>query len=247
MPRCAAAAFLLLAVSLNAQTIPDATTARPERPTVATHAVAVAPGYVELEVGAATTRPSGAAEHAMILTTKFGVAKRLQLTVATSVTRTAARVTGADPIYAGVKWQAGALHAGRPLFAVMPGVTFANGPRRDRDAAVSLMAVYSQSFGPVAVDLNAAATRLNRVEGRVPNLWAASAAGPVAGAFGWGVELWGASDDDAPASTNLLGFVGYTLRPWLVLDAGFTTPMNGDAGTTLFTGLTWNLGRVMRP
>ena len=246
MSRCAAAACLLFALSLNAQSTPDATTARPERPTVATHAVAVAPGYLEFEAGAATTRSAGAADHAMILTTKFGLAKRLQLTIASSVTRTAARVTSADPIYAGMKWQLGALREGKPLFAVMPGVTFANGPRRDRDAAVSLMAVYSQSFGPVAVDLNAAATRLNRVEGRVPHLWAAAAGGPVAGPLGWGVELWGEADGDTPASTNVLGFVGYTVRPWLVLDAGFTTPMEGDAGTTLFTGLTWNLGRVMR-
>ncbi|MDP1889745.1 MAG: hypothetical protein Q8K55_02535 [Gemmatimonadaceae bacterium] len=246
MPRCAAAAFLLFAVSLNAQSAPDATTARPERPTVATHAVAMAPGHLEFEAGAATTRLAGVADHTMILTTKFGLANRLQLTVASSVTRTAARVTSADPIYAGVKWQAGALRTGRPLFAVMPGVTFANGPRRDRDAAFSLMAVYSQSFGPVAVDLNAAATRLNRVEGRMPHLWAAAVGGPVAGALGWGVEWWGASDDDAPASTNVLGFLGYTVRPWLVLDAGFTTPVEGEAGTTLFTGLTWNLGPVAR-
>lgn len=246
MPRCATAAFLLVAVSVNAQSAPTAATARPERPTVATHAVAVAPGYLELEAGAATTRASGAADHAMILTTKFGLADRLQLTVASSVTRTAANVTSADPIYAGVKWQAGALRAGRPLFALMPGITFANGPRRDRDAAFSLMAVYSQSFGPVAVDLNAAATRLNGVEGRLPYLWAAAAGGPVAGALGWGVEVWGAADADAPASANLLGFVGYTARPWLVLDVGVTTPMEGDGGTTLFTGLTWNLGRVVR-
>ncbi len=244
MPRCAAA-FLLFTVSLNAQSAPGAATARPERPTVATHAVAMAPGYLELEAGAATTRPSGAAEHAMILTTKFGLAERLQLTVTSSVTRTAERVTGADPVFAGVKWQLGARREGRPLVAILPGVTFANGPRRDRDAALSLMVVYSQAVGPVAVDLNVAATRLNRVEGRVPYLWAASAGGPVAGAVGWGVELWGEAADGTPASTNVLGFVGYTVRPSLVLDAGFTTPLDGDAGTTLFAGLTWNLGRVL--
>jgi hypothetical protein len=108
------------------------------------------------------------------------------------------------------------------------------------------MAVYSQAVGPVALDLNLGATRLNRVEGRMPYLWAASAGGAVAGPLGWGVEVWGKADDDTPASTNLLGFVGYTVRPWLVLDAGLTTPLEGDGGTTLFTGLTWNLGRVMR-
>lgn len=246
MPRCAAAACLLFTVSLNAQSTADATAARPERPTVATHAVAMTTGYLELEAGAATTRPAGAAEHAAILTAKFGLANRLQLTVTSSVTRTAARVTGADPVFAGVKWQLGAEREGRPLFAVLPGVTFANGPRRDRDAALSLTAVYSQSVGPVAVDLNVAATRLNGVEGRMPYLWAASTGGPVAGALGWGVELWGEADDGSPASTSVLGFVGYALRPSLVLDAGFTTPLDGDAGTQLFAGLTWNVGRVVR-
>ena len=80
----------------------------------------------------------------------------------------------------------------------------------------------------------------------MPYLWAASAGGAVAGPLGWGVELWGEADGDTAASTNLLGFIGYTVRPWLVLDAGFTTPLEGDGGTTLFTGLTWNLGRVVR-
>ncbi len=112
MLRYAAASILCFAVSLNAQSAPEAAMARPERPTVTTHAVAVARGYLELEAGVATTRPSGAAEHAMILSTKFGVMERLQLTVMSSVTRTAERVTGADPIYAGVKWQLGAQRDG---------------------------------------------------------------------------------------------------------------------------------------
>ncbi|MFA6165639.1 MAG: hypothetical protein WC700_03415 [Gemmatimonadaceae bacterium] len=246
MPRYAAAVFLLLAVPLPAQTAAEAARARPERPTVTAHAVAVARGYLELEAGAATTRQAGAADQAMILTTKFGLADRLQLTITSSLTRTVERVTGADPVYAGVKWQLGALREGKPLFAVTPGITFSNGPRRDRDPAVSLTALYSQSFGPVALDLNAAATRLNRIEDRVPYLWAASAGGPIAGALGWGVELWGEASDDTPTSTNLLGFVGYTVRPWVVLDAGFTTPVDGGAGTTLYAGVTWNLGRVVR-
>ena len=245
MPPCTAAVLLLLAVPLPAQTAAEAARARPERPTVTAHAVAVARGYLELEAGAATTRQAGAADQSMILTSKFGLAERLQLTITSSLTRTADRVTGADPVYAGVKWQLGALREGKPLFAVTPGITFANGPRRDRDPAVSLTALYSQSFGPVALDLNAAATRLNRMEGRAPYLWAASAGGAIAGAVGWGVELWGESDDEAPASTNVLGFIGYTVRPWVVLDAGFTTPFDGG-GTTLYAGVTWNLGRVVR-
>ena len=71
MPRCAAAAFLLLAVPLPAQTAAESARARPERPTVTAHAVAVARGYLELEAGAATTRQAGGADQAKILTTKF--------------------------------------------------------------------------------------------------------------------------------------------------------------------------------
>jgi hypothetical protein len=246
MSRCAAVALLLLAVPLRAQSAAEAVRARPERPTVTAHAVAVARGYLELEVGAATTRQPGAADRAMILTTKFGLVERLQLTVTSSLTRTADRVTGADPVYAGVKWQLGALREGKPLFAVTPGITFANGPRRDRDPAVALTALYSQSFGPVALDINAAATRLNRTDGRLPYLWAASVGGPFAGALGWGAELWGESPEEGPASTNVLGFIGYTVRPWIVLDAGFTRPLDGGAGTTLYAGVTWNLGQVVR-
>ncbi|MBW7932619.1 MAG: hypothetical protein H3C62_03205 [Gemmatimonadaceae bacterium] len=227
----------------QAQSTDDAAKARPERPTVATHAVAVAPGYFEVEAGVAQTRYTNANDNALAIVAKFGVARRAQLTIASAITRPAGGVMGADPVFAGLKWQLGALREGRPLFALLPGVTFANGPRRGRTAAVSLTGIVSRSIGPVAIDLNAAATQLNDGGQRVPYMWAASFGGPVKGAVGWGLEASGSATRERTDPSRLLAYVGYTVRPSLVLDAGASAALRGRQGTQVFAGVTWNAGK----
>ncbi len=250
MPRCLVLALCLAPALLPAQQGPAADpsrAARPERPTVATHAFAVARGYLEFEAGGARVRRDGARDASAILSAKLGVAEHVQLTLIGSLTSTSPGVTAADPVYAGFKWQLTDERAGRPTFALLPGVTLATGPRRARDAALSLMGVVSHAFGPVAMDLNVAATRLNGVDGRLPFLWAASFGGPLRGRVGWGLEAYGSGDDAGTQPTQLLGFLGYTVRPWLVFDAGTSVPAGGSGARTIFAGATYNVGRVFTP
>lgn len=245
--RSLAAALLLVASVVHAQQADEARAARPERPTVATHAFAVARGYLEIESGIARIQQDGERDLSMVVTSKLGIAEHLQLTLTTSVTRAAPGVTGVDPVYAGVKWQLMPEREGRPTFALQPGVTFANGPRRASDAALSLVGVASQDIGPVAMDLNVMATRLNGVRGRLPYLWTASFGGALAGPVGWGLELSGSVGADGANPDQLLGYLGYTVKPWLVLDAGWSSPPSGAGAKTVFAGATYNVGRVFRP
>ena len=245
MPRFLPIALLLAATALRAQRDDSSRTARPERPTVATHAFAVARGYLEFEGGAARIRQDGERDAQAILTSKLGIAERLQFTLTTSVTNASPGVTAADPVFAGFKWQLTPEREGRPTFAVLPGVTFSNGPRRDKDAALSLMAIVSHDLGPVAMDLNVAATRLNGADGSLPYMWAASFGGAVRGPVAWGLELSGAGSSGNAQPTQMLGYLGYTVRPWLVLDAGWSAPPGGTGARTLFAGATYNVGRVL--
>src|ERR1700682_1966195 len=76
-PWMAAGAGLLIAQPTGAQT-PRA--ANPERPTVATHAYAVAPGYVELEQGlSARGRRTLGEQTSWDLNLKIGLTPHLQL------------------------------------------------------------------------------------------------------------------------------------------------------------------------
>src|SRR5215467_14475818 len=60
VPLICLSAFVLLPSAVRAQTPPpDPHAAQPERPTVATHAGTVAPGWVEIEAGAELDRYDG--------------------------------------------------------------------------------------------------------------------------------------------------------------------------------------------
>ena len=245
MPRLLPLALLLAATALGAQQDDSLRTARPERPTVATHAFAVARGYLEFEGGAARLNQVGELDAALILTSKLGVAERVQLTLTTAITHASPGVTAADPVYAGFKWQLTPERDGRPTFAVQPGVTFSNGPRRDKNAALSLMAIVSHTLGPVAMDLNVAATRLNDAGSSIPYLWAASFGGAVRGPLAWGLEFAGVGQRGDTPPVQMLGYLGYAVRPWFVLDAGWSSPPRGAGAQTVFAGATYNVGRVL--
>jgi len=78
-----ARAVLLLALGSVPAGLPaqdrDSTAVMPERPTVATHAYAIAPGYVEIETGATFFRPGDAGSTTIPFYAKLGVARWLQL------------------------------------------------------------------------------------------------------------------------------------------------------------------------
>ena len=83
-----AAAFSLTvaAISAQAQTAPDPHEAQPERPSVATHAGTVAPGWLEAEGGVEFDRAEDHSRGGSApLVYKIGLARSLQLTVQTPI------------------------------------------------------------------------------------------------------------------------------------------------------------------
>jgi hypothetical protein len=253
------ATVLAFALPLHAQ-VPDADPrlVQPERPTVATHAHTVAPGYVEIEAGAEADRfaPGRRAVVAPIVT-KVGLTSHMQLNLSTPVFAAANDIgqsAGFGDVAIGLKWRLLDDHALLGDFAVLPAIKLATGSADrgtgtgSRDIGITLIS--SHAFGPVAMDLNAAYTRLG-ASGGAPSsdaaLWTASFGFPVAGRLGWVAELFGSPTIDgsgAPSTAALLTGPTFLLQPSFNLDLGFIAPLRGDQPNALYAGIVWNLGKL---
>jgi hypothetical protein len=258
--------FAILAVSgfactLAAQAAPDPRLVQPERPTVATHAGTVAPGYVEIEAGVEADRlPDGVGRQLGTPTVvKVGLARRVQLNVGSSFLRLsggdAKARSGIGDLTAGVKWR---MADAAPLlgrFAVLPFVKLPTGSA-DRgtgtgttDAGLLLISSH-QAYG-VAVDLNAGYTRAGGDGTAVPRdatVWTASFGVPLHGPAGLAIELFGYPGTSGPAgsapTTAFLGGPTFLLRPWLALDAGVIRRLSGPQPNAVYAGLVYNAGRL---
>lgn len=225
---------------------------QPERPTVATHAYTVAPGYLEIETG--VERDEGPA---LTVPTEFkiGIASHAQLSIFTPVNRPPATGIGVGDFAAGVKWR---LLDDAPVlgrFAVLPSVKIASGSSRfGRGTGTtdeSLLLISSHDLGPVTMDLNAGYTWRSGNGTSAPthaSLWTASFGGALASPFGWTAECFGYPATRGPAGQRgtVALLAGPTLapRPWLALDAGFITPVTGPQSHALYAGLVYNVGHL---
>jgi hypothetical protein len=232
-------------------------TVQPERPTVATHAGTVAPGYWELEEGIERDRlPDG--QHSVFLPTnlKIGLVRRAQLNLLLNIIRQP-RAIGSSiefgDLAVGVKYR---LVEGAGLlgdFAVLPAIKFptATGGAGTRSTDFSLLLISSHQLGPVAMDLNAGATRRVGANPTAPDfatIWTASFGFPIAGSVGATAEIFGYPGTSGPqgAKPTAALLLGPTLlvRNWLALDAGFITPLTGPQPHALYAGFVWNLGAL---
>jgi hypothetical protein len=271
-PRCGGAtrrvvrtglAFIAMSVPAWAQAqtppVPNPRKAQAERPTVATHAYAVATGYVELEAG--FQRQQGGAQAnriAIPLLLKVGLGERVQLDLAPGLLRDAEggrAQSGITDLLAGVKWR---LTDDAPLvgaLAMQVTVSLPTGSseagRGSGKAGVNLLAISSRQLGPISLDINAGYTRLGGNSEYAPRdstVWTISAGFPVAGRIGWVAELFGYPGTTGPSGAlPVVAFLtGPTiaLRPSLVLDAGATFDVVRFGGTAVYGGLTWNIGRA---
>ena len=101
------------------------------------------------------------------------------------------------------------------------------------------------------VDVNLGYTRRSGDGSTAPKdawLWTIAAGFPIRGALGGTVEVYGLPATSGPAGSDgivasLAGLM-WTVQPWLVLDAGAIVNLTGGQPFGLFTGLTWNLGRL---
>ena len=255
MPRVLPLLVTLLAGRLVAQGASDPHAVQPERPTVATHAGTVAPGWLELESGIEYDH-FRSASHAVGVQAlaKLGLARRVQLSLSFPLAAPQAGELGVADFAIGVKLRL-AEGAG-PLgdFAIFPALKLPTGSasagRGTGTTDASLLLISSHTLGPVAMDLNAGVTRRSGDGSDAPKtatVWTASFGGVAAGALGWVVEVFGYPKTNGPAGSAstaaLLAGPTYRVKPWLVLDVGGILPLTGPQPKALYAGLTWNAGR----
>ncbi|MDB4949966.1 MAG: hypothetical protein JWM27_2615 [Gemmatimonadetes bacterium] len=250
-----------LASTLAAQAAPDPRAVQPERPTVATHAGTVAPGYIEVETGVEADRlPDGVGRQLGTPTVvKVGLAPRVQLNVGTAFLRlsggAAAARSGIGDVSVGVKWRVADAAPLLGRFAVLPSVDLPTGSAERGTGAgttgAGLLLISSHQAYGVAVDLNAGYTRRGGDGTATPRdatVWTASFGAPVRGPAGLALELFGYPGTSGPAgaapTTALLVGPTFLVRPWLALDAGVIRRLSGPQPNALYAGLVYNAGKI---
>jgi hypothetical protein len=236
----------------------DSTAVLPERPTVATHAYAIKPGFVEVETGVTYFRPT---EHGTLdvpVHVKFGVTRWLQLAISPGFTTS--RDAGGDlqggfgDLSVSAKFIVG---TGLPVlgdFAVQPSLKLATGSTTKgfgsgtTDGGILLVSSHQVLGGEI--DANAGITFASGGGADAPEsstIWAVSFGRPVAGPLGGVVEVFGfpgtSGAAGGPPQVGLLFGPTFALRPSLVLDAGAIVNVRHLGGNAAYLGLTANLGR----
>ena len=237
--------------------VSDPHEAQPERPSVATHAGTVAPGWVEIEAGAEIDRYADRSQGGSIpMVFKLGLAPRLQLTVQTPTVRPPHQTTtGFGDVSARVKWR---LVDGAPVvgdFALLPSIKFPSGSANSGTGTgttdFGVVFISSHAFGSVAMDLNVGYGRRSgdgTNASRNFTVWAVAFGGPAHKSFGWSAELFSYPGTSGPRGTRrtvaLLAGPTWQVRKWLVLDAGFIAPIAGPQFRAIYVGATYNVGKL---
>lgn len=240
----------------------DPRESKPERPTVATHAHAVAIGIAELETGFQFQHPvPGSSVLSFPVLVKIGLADHLQLDLAPAFLRTSAdgaAVGGLGDSQIGLKWQ---IATGAPAvgdFALQALVKLPTGSTARETGTgttdLGLLAISSREFGPFALDLNAGYTRRSGDGSRAPvssTFWTCSLGVEFSDRLGWVAEVFGypgtAGPAGSPAVVAFLTGPMLVLRKSLVVDVGAIVNVSGFGGTAAYAGLTWNMGRLWSP
>jgi hypothetical protein len=241
------------AVSSENPTAIDPRQVQPERPSVATHAGTVAPGYLEIETGVETDRNVDGMHTFLVPTVaKIGLAPGAQLSLFLPVLSATGVPLGAADFSVGVKWRL--VDGDGPLqrFAILPFVKFPTGGDRGTNTTdVGLILIDSRSIGPASLDLNVGLTQHGGDGSTVPRtttFWTASSGLPVAGPVGWQLECFGLPGTHGPAGRRptVAILTGPTLGAWrsLALDAGVIIPLSGQQPRGVYAGLVTNLGRI---
>jgi len=222
--------------------------ANPERPSVATHAYTVAPGYMELEQG---VRAQGFGnfrdQTSWEFNLKIGVARPVQLGLfGTGYNRTG-EGNGVGDVGVALKLRRDL--SSTHTVALVPAVTLPSGDQSLGLGAGrvlgSLLAVWSFELGGLLrTDLNAGPVGIGA--GR-PQVLGTASFSRALGRWGVAAEVYGYTSGGAgPGQGGLLGAV--TLRPavWLVVDGGGVVGVGALARDQLFLGMTTNLGRIFK-
>lgn len=256
-PLAATVALLAAAVAAAQEPPRDPHAVQPERPTVATHAYTVAPGWLEIEAGVELDRyPDGSWGATAPVVLKIGLASRLQLDLDGAVLHPPqGGTTGIGDLAVGLKWR---VLDGAPLlgdFSVLPSLKVPTASAASGlgtgTTDVGLLLISSHQLGPISLDINLGYTRRDGANTRAPrsaSLWTVSFGGSVVAGLGWTAEVYGYPGTSGPAGqAPIVAFlVGPTLlaRSWLALDAGVIVPVSGPQPRALYAGGVWNMGRL---
>jgi hypothetical protein len=257
----AVVAGVVACTPVTADDAPDPHAVMPERPTVATHAHTVAPGWLELEAGWEGDRFADRSRgESVVSTAKLGLASHAQLGLTMNAVwpNDPAGSTGLGDVSLALKWRL--LDAAPWLgdFALQPGLKLPTAGASERVTSTgttdgSLLLISSHAFGPVSLDLNVGGTVRSGDGSAAPtrgSLWAAALGAPVVGNVGWASEVFGLPGTRGPAgSTPLVGLLfgpTWTPRPWLELDTGVIVPITGPEPHAYYAGGVWNVGRAWR-
>jgi hypothetical protein len=242
-------------------TVSDPHAAQPERPTVATHARTVAPGWIELETGLQRQQKGALSDRVAVpAVLKIGLGTHVQLDIAPAWNRDAqnARIeSGLTDMIVGVKWRVADAAPLLGMFAVQTVVSLPTGNAEagmgTGSAGLNLLAISSHQFGPVSIDANVGYTRLGGDGSVAPQnstLWTIAAGCPISGRLGWTAEVFGYPGTSGPSGNPpVVGFLTgptFTVRPSVVVDAGAIFDIEGFGGTAVYGGVTWNIGRLWR-
>jgi hypothetical protein len=253
--RAAAVALGLLAAAAASAQAPDPHAAQPERPTVATHAYTVAPGWTEVESGVEFDRSGDARAFSTPTTLKLGLAPRLQIQASAAWIDLSdgTDTQGMSDLVLSLKWHMATAVPGLGDFAIQPAIRLPTGATAvDAGATVgSLLFISSNHIGPAELDINFGVySRINASESAPPlaTLWAVSAGSALRGPLGWVLEIYGyPGTSGAAGAAPLVGLLTgptWTVHDWFVLDLGAIFPISGPQPHALYAGLTWNIGRV---
>jgi hypothetical protein len=239
--------FLTLATApLLVSTAQSPREANPERPTYATHAYAVTPGYLEIEQGISAFGVSSyTAGTTWNVALKVGLAPSLQAEVFGPFYARTSGGGGVGDLGLALKFRTDL--SAKSAFAVIPAVTAPTGSVSKGlgagQALGSATLVYSVDLpASFHVDLNAGPGGLGAGTPQwffsISGSWSVGNAGLTAECFDY---TPGAA---APRFAGLLGGVTFRFAPWAVLDAGGVHGTTAGSPNSLFLGLTTNLGRV---
>jgi hypothetical protein len=239
---------------VGSSTAPDPRAVQPERPSVATHAGTVAPGYLEIETGVEYDKlPDNSRGVGVPTVLKIGVAPRVQLSLFTPASSATDVSLGIGDFAAGFKWRIIDGDGILQRFAILPAIKFSTGGERGTGTTdASLLLIDSRTIGSVSLDLNVGLTKRSGDGTTVPRsatLWTASSAFPVGGSFGWQLECFGLPGTGGPARNAPIVAIltGPTLGAWrsLAFDAGIIIPIAGPQARAVYGGLVANVGRVV--
>jgi hypothetical protein len=221
-------------------------TANPERPTVATHAYAVAPGFIEIEQGLSARGVGGLGQvTSWDANVKIGVTPHLQLGLfGPLLLRTGA---GLGPGDWGASLKIRTALSDRVALAVVPAATVPTGRATAGLGAGRVLGqlvgvVSADGPGGVHVDVNAGPVGIGA--GR-PQWLATASFGRWFGRLGCAAELFRIGAGSAGSrQAGLLGAVTFAPAPWVVFDGGGIAGLGTGSADVLFVGVTTNLGHL---